>query len=43
MIACGGLQTIDEEFVVLVVNERGLLIQAAQYHVLRLVGYVESC
>lgn len=43
MIARGGLQAIDEEFVVLVVDERGLLIQAAQYHVLRLVGNVESC
>ncbi|MDR8851545.1 hypothetical protein FEP99_04574 [Burkholderia pseudomultivorans] len=43
VIARGGLQAVDEEFVVLVVNERGLLIQAAQYHVLRLVGNVESC
>jgi len=43
MIARRGLQTIDEKFVVLVVDERGLLIQAAQDHVLRLIGNVKSC
>lgn len=43
MIARRGLQAIDEKLVVLVVDERRLLIQAAQYDVLRLVGNIESC
>jgi hypothetical protein len=37
------LQAVDEQFVVLVVDESGLLIQSAQNHMLRLVRNIKTC
>ncbi len=43
MVAGSRLQTIDEELVILIVDECGLLIESAQDDVLRLVGDIETC
>ena len=43
MITRCRLEAIDEELVVLVVDECGLLVESAQDHVLRLVGDIKTC
>src|ERR1700761_9119205 len=43
MVARSRFQTIDEEFVVLVVDECGLLIEPAKDDVLRLVRNIKTC
>src|ERR1700740_1865629 len=42
VIARSRLQAIDEQFVILVVDECGLLVESAQDHVLRLVGGIKT-
>ena len=43
MIARSRFQAVDEEFVVLVVDERRLLIESAEDDVLRLVRNIKTC
>src|SRR3954463_190193 len=43
MVARSRFQTVNEEFVVLVVDECGLLVEPAQDDVLRLVRDIKTC